>query len=64
MRRALLHRIYNFIQELKLINCAGMNDSLKLQKERKTDSSLFTDAVRVRFLSLFCSFEETQNKPA
>lgn len=39
-RRALLNRIYNFIQQLKLINCAGMNDSLKLQKERKTAAYL------------------------
>lgn len=53
MRRALLNRIYNSIQQLKLINCAGMNDSLQLQKERKTDSSLFTDAARVQLLSLF-----------
>lgn len=35
MRRPLLNRIYNFIQQLlKLINCAGMNDSLQLQKEQ------------------------------
>lgn len=35
MRRPLLNRIFNFIQQLlKLINCAGMNDSLQLQKEQ------------------------------
>lgn len=51
--KGLTEQIHNSIQQLKLINCAGMNDSLQLQKERKTDSSLLTDAARVQLLSLF-----------